>query len=216
MLNVASFTYQFKTLDLTLGCWKMQSFTKVLRNEFHFWHLFQILYELEKKSCLVTRALSSKSCTRDTDSLHSCIRLRLVQEMACLYHSCKIWTRKHSYPNLIPIILSLFISTYHSYSLVDVFYSFSPLLCHYAANIVCVCSACFSYFFKCGYWFDKAPTYGSWLISLVKVYFISSLEMDRDKRRCYVKSSKPSPNELVGHYRTYMAHFSASICSYFE
>ena len=69
-----------------------------------FLHLFQILYELEKKSSLVTRALSAKSCTRDTDSLHSCTRLRLVQEMACLNHSCKIWSRKHSYPNLIPII----------------------------------------------------------------------------------------------------------------
>ena len=62
----------------------MQSFTEVLRNE------FQILYELEKKSSLVTRALSAKSCTRDTDSLHSCTRLRLVQEMACLNHFSKI------------------------------------------------------------------------------------------------------------------------------
>ena len=68
-----------------------------------FSHLSQILYELEKKSSLVTRALSAKSCARDTDSLHSCTRLRLVQEMACLYHSCKILPRKHSYPNLIPI-----------------------------------------------------------------------------------------------------------------
>ena len=62
-----------------------------------------IVYELEKKSSLVTRAFSAKSCTRDTDSLHSCTRLRLVQEMACLYHECKILPRKHSYPNLIPI-----------------------------------------------------------------------------------------------------------------
>ena len=69
-----------------------------------FSHLSQILYELEKKSSLVTRALSAKSCTRDTDSLHSCTRLRLVQEMACLYHERKILPRKHSYPNLIPII----------------------------------------------------------------------------------------------------------------
>ena len=69
-----------------------------------FSHLSQILYELEKKSSLVTRALSAKSCARDTDSLHSCTRLRLVQEMACLYHSCKILPRKHSYPNLIPIV----------------------------------------------------------------------------------------------------------------
>ena len=67
-----------------------------------------IVYELEKKSSLVTRAFSAKSCTRDTDSLHSCTRLRLVQEMACLYHECKILPRKHSYPNLIPIF-SLFI-----------------------------------------------------------------------------------------------------------
>ena len=62
-----------------------------------------IVYELEKKSSLVTRAFSAKSCTRDTDSLHSCTRLRLVQEMACLHHECKILPRKHSYPNLIPI-----------------------------------------------------------------------------------------------------------------
>ena len=71
-----------------------------------FSHLSQILYELEKKSCLVTSALSAKSCTRDTDSLHSCTRLRLVQEMACLYHECKILPRKHSYPNLIPIFMN--------------------------------------------------------------------------------------------------------------
>ena len=70
---------------------------------FYFHNLFQLFFELEKKSSLVTRALSTKSCTRDTDSLHSCTRLRLVQEMACLYHLCKIWPRKHSYPNLIPI-----------------------------------------------------------------------------------------------------------------
>ena len=68
--------------------------------------LFTLRYELEKKSSLVTRAFSAKSCTRDTDSLHSCTRLRLVQEMACLYHSCKILPRKHSYPNLIPILIS--------------------------------------------------------------------------------------------------------------
>ena len=43
--------------------------------------LSQILYELEKKSSLVTRALAAKSCTRDTDSLHSCTR----------YASCKRW-----------------------------------------------------------------------------------------------------------------------------
>ena len=39
---------------------------------------------LEKKSTLVTRAFSAKSYTHDTDRLHSCTRLRLVQEMACL------------------------------------------------------------------------------------------------------------------------------------
>ena len=85
-----------------------------------FSHLFQILYELEKKSSLVTRALSAQSCTRDADSLHSCTRLRLVQEMACLNHSCKIWARKHSYLNLIPVFstssTNLFVchSTTHS------------------------------------------------------------------------------------------------------
>ena len=69
------------------------------------YEFMSIVYELEKKSSLVTRAFSAKSCTRDTDSLHSCTRLRLVQEMACLYHSCKILPRKHSYPNLIPIVV---------------------------------------------------------------------------------------------------------------
>ena len=69
--------------------------------------LFTLRYELEKKSSLVTPAFSAKSCTRDTDSLHSCTRLRLVQEMACLYHECKILPRKHSYPSLIPILMNI-------------------------------------------------------------------------------------------------------------
>ena len=66
----------------------------------YFHNPFQLIFELEKKSNLVTRAFSARSYTRDTDSLHSC----LVKEMACLCHSCNIWPRKHSYPNLIPII----------------------------------------------------------------------------------------------------------------
>ena len=37
---------------------------------FYFHSLFQLFFELEKKSSLVTRTLSTKSCTRDTDSLH--------------------------------------------------------------------------------------------------------------------------------------------------
>ena len=57
------------------------------------------------KSNLVTRAFSAKSYTRDTDSLHSCTQLRLVQEMACLNHSCKIWLRKHLFTNLIPTMM---------------------------------------------------------------------------------------------------------------
>ena len=81
--------------------------------------LFTLRYELEKKSSLVTRAFSAKSCTRDTDSLHSCTRLRLVQEMACLYHECKILPRKHSYPNLIPI----FIVTYQLHQCLFPFHS---------------------------------------------------------------------------------------------
>ena len=92
----------------TLDCWHWAVEKCKVSGGFKKWipfsHLSQILYELEKKSSLVTRALSAKSCTRDTDSLHSCTRLRLVQEMACLYHSCKILPRKHSYPNLIPIV----------------------------------------------------------------------------------------------------------------
>ena len=91
----------------TLDCWHWAVEKCKVSSGFKKWipfsHLSQILYELEKKSSLVTRALSAKSCTRDTDSLHSCTRLRLVQEMACLYHECKILPRKHSYPNLIPI-----------------------------------------------------------------------------------------------------------------
>ena len=71
----------------------------------YFHNPSQLIFELEDKSNLVTHAFSVKSYTRDTDCLHSCTRLRLMQEMACLYHSCKIWPRKHSYPNLIPIIM---------------------------------------------------------------------------------------------------------------
>ena len=91
-------------LTVDIGLLKNAKFHGGFKKWISFSHLFQILYELEKKSSLVTRALSAKSCTRDTDSLHSCTRLRLVQEMACPYHACKIWQRKHSYPNLIPII----------------------------------------------------------------------------------------------------------------
>ena len=97
-----------RRLDLTvdIGLLENAKFHGGFKKWIPFSHLSQIdlLYELEKKSSLVTRALSAKSCTRDTDSLHSCTRLRLVQEMACLYHECKILPRKHSYPNLIPIL----------------------------------------------------------------------------------------------------------------
>ena len=92
-------------VTVDIGLLKNAKFQGGFKKWMPFSHLSQILYELEKKSSLVTRALSAKSCARDTDSLHSCTRLRLVQEMACLYHSCKILPRKHSYPNLIPIIL---------------------------------------------------------------------------------------------------------------
>ena len=74
----------------------------------YFHNPFQLIVELEKKSNLVTRAFSAKSYTRDTDSLHSCTRLRLVQEMACLNHWCKILAEKalvpklDSYSNAIP------------------------------------------------------------------------------------------------------------------
>ena len=90
-------------VTVDIGLLKNAKFRGGFKKWMPFSHLSQILYELEKKSSLVTRALSAKSCARDTDSLHSCTRLRLVQEMACLYHSCKILPRKHSYPNLIPI-----------------------------------------------------------------------------------------------------------------
>ena len=89
-------------VTVEIGLLKNAKFQGSFKKWMPFSHLSQILYELEKKSSLVTRALSAKSCARDTDSLHSCTRLRLVQEMACLYHSCKILPRKHSYPNLIP------------------------------------------------------------------------------------------------------------------
>ena len=73
-----------------------------------------IVYELEKKSSLVTCAFSAKSCTRDTDSLHSCTRLRLVQEMACLYHECKIFAEKALVPKLDSYIQNLFTEPYVS------------------------------------------------------------------------------------------------------
>ena len=96
-------------VTVDVGLLKNAKFQEGFKKWMLFSHLSQILYELEKKSSLVTRALSAKSCTRDTDSLHSCTRLRLVQEMACLYHSCKILPRKHSYPNLIPIWLGSYL-----------------------------------------------------------------------------------------------------------
>ena len=88
-----------------------------------------IVYELEKKSSLVTRAFSAKSCTRDTDSLHSCTRLRLVQEMACLYHECKILPRKHSYPNLIPIFMIVLHFTALKFAKMGLHWVKSLLLC---------------------------------------------------------------------------------------
>ena len=73
-------------LTVDTGLLKNAKFHRGFKELIPFSHLSQILCELEKKSNLVTHALSAKSCTRDTDSLHSCTRLRLVQEMACLYH----------------------------------------------------------------------------------------------------------------------------------
>ena len=86
---------------------------------------FQLLFELEKKSSLVTRALSTKSCTRDVDNLYSCTRLTPHARMACLYHSCKIWQRKHSYPNLIPIIFAYYHLHLTSFSLCHWFKQYS-------------------------------------------------------------------------------------------
>ena len=43
---------------------------------------FRLLFELEKKWSLVTGALSTKSCTRDTDSLFSCLSVSLAQDLA--------------------------------------------------------------------------------------------------------------------------------------
>ena len=60
-------------------------------------------YELEKKSSLVSHAFSTKSCIRDTDSLHSCtwrkngLSVSLVQDLA----------EKAPGPNLIPILNSI-------------------------------------------------------------------------------------------------------------
>ena len=71
---------------------------------FHCHTLFQVLFELEKKSSLVTRALSTKSYTRDTD-IHA-LGWCLVHETACQYHSCKIWQREHEEPNLITIAIN--------------------------------------------------------------------------------------------------------------
>ena len=48
----------------------------------YFHNPFQLIFELEKISNLVTHAFSAKSYTRDTDSLHSCTQLRLMQDLA--------------------------------------------------------------------------------------------------------------------------------------
>ena len=81
-----------ETWLLTLGCWKMQSFTEVLRNEFHF-HTFSDTLWVRKEIkfgylCSLCQILHS--WYRQPSS---CNRLRLVHEMACLNHSCKIWPR---------------------------------------------------------------------------------------------------------------------------
>ena len=63
---------------IEIGCSKSKGFLGNVQLEhilFYFHYLFQLLFELEKKSSLVTRALSAKSCTHDTDSLHSCTQL---------------------------------------------------------------------------------------------------------------------------------------------
>ena len=58
---------------------------------FYFHNLNQtdLLFELEKKSSLVTCAPSTKSCTHDTDSRHSCTRLTPRVRMTCLYHNAR-------------------------------------------------------------------------------------------------------------------------------
>ena len=106
----------------------------------YFHNPFQLIFELEKKSNLVARAFSAKSYTRDTDSLHSCTRLRLVQEMACLNHSCKIWPRKHSYPNLIPIIQHCMLYTLPQW---NVYWRVHKLVSHLSTILQLLsCTAC--------------------------------------------------------------------------
>ena len=61
-------------LTVDIGLLKNAKFHGGFKKWIPFSHLFQILYELEKKSSLVTRALSAKSCTcdaRQSSFLHS-------------------------------------------------------------------------------------------------------------------------------------------------
>ena len=87
-------------LTVDIGLLKNAKFQGGFKKWIPFSHLSQILYELEKKSSLVTRALSAKSCTRDTDSLHSCTRLRLVQEMALSVSLVQDFAEKALVPKL--------------------------------------------------------------------------------------------------------------------
>ena len=127
-------------VTVDIGLLKNAKFQGGFKKWMLFSHLSQIRYELEKKSSLVTRALSAKSCARDTDSLHSCTRLRLVQEMACLYHSCKILPRKHSYPNLIPIIKTHGSKSSLSWITLYSFLRLQIIKSDYRANVVCAVS----------------------------------------------------------------------------
>ena len=73
-------------LTIVIGLLKSAKFHGGFKKWIPFSHLSQILYELEKKSSLVTRALSAKSCTRDTDTATPCARdglsVSLVQDFA--------------------------------------------------------------------------------------------------------------------------------------
>ena len=63
---------QHAILDLPwVFFWKLIFLTHFI----FFPDIFQLFLELEKKSSLVTRSLSARSCTCETDSLHSCTQL---------------------------------------------------------------------------------------------------------------------------------------------
>ena len=85
--NQVYYVYRNATTSVFTCCSNRKVFLGNLQLEhilFYFHNLFQLLFELRKKSSLVTRALTAKSFTRETDSLHSCTRLLCMRWCVCL------------------------------------------------------------------------------------------------------------------------------------